>query len=107
VYDALSVARCYKDPIAHEKCIDIIRSETGKHFDPAIVEIFLQIHTEFERIRESFLEKETVGEAVLPLSRQREVSHQLDVADGNPAIVPLLTAASTTNGSAWPFATTG
>ncbi|HET6426699.1 MAG TPA: HD domain-containing phosphohydrolase [Planctomycetaceae bacterium] len=106
VYDALSVARCYKDPIPHEKCVEIIRAEAGKHFDPAIVETFLAVKSEFERIRASYAEKEAHPEGEWPPGRQREVSHQLDPVDETGTIMPLL-AASTANGAAMPLATTG
>lgn len=43
VYDALSGKRVYKDAFSHEKCMDIILSEKGKHFDPVIVEAFESI----------------------------------------------------------------
>lgn len=80
VYDALSVERCYKQPIAHEMCVELIRAEAGKHFDPAIVEIFLQIESEFDRIRSTYAEKEFVTKGVWPPGRQREVSHQIETA---------------------------
>ncbi len=104
VYDALSVARCYKDPFPHDKCVEIIQAESGKHFDPSIVEIFLQVHSEFERIRMSYVEKESVAADSWPPSRQREVSHQLDASESVAAFVPLLTA---TAASALPLMTTG
>jgi len=50
VYDALRQKRIYKDPFTHEKSVEIIRSESGKHFDPKLVEIFIKKHRHFERI---------------------------------------------------------
>jgi len=41
VWDALQYERSYSIPWEKQKVIDYIRSESGKHFDPAIVEIFL------------------------------------------------------------------
>ncbi len=78
VYDALSVERCYKQPIPHEKCVEIIRTESGKHFDPAIVDVFLQVQSEFERIRATYAEKAHITQGTWPAGRQREVSHQID-----------------------------
>lgn len=49
VYDALSVRRVYKEPFRHEKCVRIIREGAGTQFDPRIVEVFLQIESEFRR----------------------------------------------------------
>jgi putative two-component system response regulator len=41
VYDALRSPRPYKSALSHEDCVAIIRSESGKHFDPRVVEAFL------------------------------------------------------------------
>ncbi len=40
VFDALSSARCYKEAWPERRVLDTIRSESGKHFDPELVEIF-------------------------------------------------------------------
>jgi putative two-component system response regulator len=40
VYDALVSKRPYKDAVPRDQAIEIIRGESGKHFDPAIAEIF-------------------------------------------------------------------
>ena len=52
VYDALRQERVYKNALTHEKSVEIIRSESGKHFDPRIVKIFIKKHRHFERIFE-------------------------------------------------------
>ncbi|MCC9599919.1 response regulator [Stieleria sp. JC731] len=41
VFDALSSKRCYKDAMPIEKCVDIMKSERGKHFDPKVLDAFL------------------------------------------------------------------
>ena len=41
VYDALRSARPYKGPFDHQKSIDVIRDNGGSHFDPYLVEVFL------------------------------------------------------------------
>lgn len=43
VYDALRSKRVYKDAYSHERSMAIIRAESGKHFDPVIVEAFCAI----------------------------------------------------------------
>jgi len=43
VYDALISKRPYKDAYSNEQAIEIIKEESGKHFDPQIVEIFMKI----------------------------------------------------------------
>ena len=50
VYDALRQKRIYKDGFTHEKAIEIIRNESGRSFDPNIVEIFLENEFKFERL---------------------------------------------------------
>ncbi|MBW2489058.1 MAG: HD domain-containing protein [Deltaproteobacteria bacterium] len=40
VYDALSSARVYKDAWDESKVLETIESESGRHFDPELVEIF-------------------------------------------------------------------
>ena len=54
VYDALSSKRVYKDAYSHEKCVAIIRDDAGKHFDPVLVEVFLQIESTFLGIARRF-----------------------------------------------------
>jgi len=41
VWDALTSDRSYRDAWSREKVIEYIRSESGKHFDPKVVEMFL------------------------------------------------------------------
>jgi len=47
VYDALVSHRPYKKPFTHEKAIEIINSESGKHFDPQIVKGFASVSDDF------------------------------------------------------------
>ena len=41
VFDALTSKRVYKDPMSFEKAVNIIREDSGTHFDPKCVEAFL------------------------------------------------------------------
>jgi HD-GYP domain-containing protein (c-di-GMP phosphodiesterase class II) len=50
VYDALATKRVYKDALPHDDCVEIIRNEAGKQFDPLLVETFLEIEAVFRRI---------------------------------------------------------
>ena len=45
VFDALVTKRCYKDAVPVEKAFEIIKEESGSHFDPKLVEVFL-LHKE-------------------------------------------------------------
>ncbi|MCR5484088.1 MAG: HD domain-containing protein [Clostridiales bacterium] len=43
VFDALVSRRGYKEPFEFDRAVDIIREESGTHFDPQVVEAFLNI----------------------------------------------------------------
>jgi putative two-component system response regulator len=47
VYDALVCERPYKKPFTHEQAVEIIKKDSGTHFDPKIVEAFLNIAEDF------------------------------------------------------------
>ena len=47
VYDALTSRRVYKAAMTHEVARQIIVNEAGRHFDPDIVEAFLQSERQF------------------------------------------------------------
>ena len=47
VYDALTSERCYKKAMSPEKAFTIIQEESGTHFDPKLVEVFLKHKEEF------------------------------------------------------------
>ncbi|WP_243374082.1 HD domain-containing phosphohydrolase [Geotalea sp. SG265] len=42
VYDALCSQRCYKEAWSEEEVLDNLRSESGKQFDPEVVEAFFE-----------------------------------------------------------------
>ena len=44
VFDALISERCYKKPIPVDESLEIIRAESGSHFDPKLAEIFLKYY---------------------------------------------------------------
>lgn len=50
VYDALRSKRVYKDAFSHEKSREIIFEGRGKHFDPLIIDVFLENEQEFAKI---------------------------------------------------------
>lgn len=43
VWDALSSDRPYRQGWPQQKVVEYLRSESGKHFDPQVVEVFLQL----------------------------------------------------------------
>lgn len=60
VYDALISKRSYKPPFGHEDVVEIIKNERGKHFDPDIIDIFLELHEEFYKIALEFADNSNV-----------------------------------------------
>jgi len=50
VYDALISKRVYKDPMPHEQAVEIIRQGRGCHFDPVVVDAFLDVAEEFRAL---------------------------------------------------------
>ena len=58
VYDALTSKRCYKDAFSHEKSRAIVEEGNGSHFDPEVVNAFLDTEQEFQRIREFYQDTE-------------------------------------------------
>jgi len=53
VYDALTSKRPYKEPMSHEKAKGIIIDGRGTHFDPLIVDAFINQEHEFAEIAEA------------------------------------------------------
>jgi len=49
VFDALVSKRCYKEAFTFEKAMEIIKEEAGSHFDPDVVEAFVNAE---EKVRE-------------------------------------------------------
>jgi HD-GYP domain-containing protein (c-di-GMP phosphodiesterase class II) len=43
VYDALTSDRPYRGAWPHEKAVEYLRAESGRHFDPKVVKIFLKM----------------------------------------------------------------
>ena len=53
VFDALLSKRSYKEPFSFEDAVAIIKGESGTHFDPDVVEAFMNIKDELREIAES------------------------------------------------------
>jgi len=70
VYDALSSKRSYKEPWDESRSIEIISQGSGTHFDPELVEIFLEqialIRLIQARYIESHAETQTTPEQLVP-----------------------------------------
>jgi putative two-component system response regulator len=71
VYDAITSKRVYKDAMNHEQTRNIIVSERGEHFDPRMVDVFLDVEDEFLAISSRYAEPEPRDEPTI-VSRFRE-----------------------------------
>jgi len=54
VYDALTTRRVYKEAFSHEKARSILVEARGKHFDPDILDVFLELEDEFRGVASRF-----------------------------------------------------
>ena len=71
VYDALRSKRVYKDSFPHEDCVQAIRAGAGTQFDPELVEVFLEVETEFAVIARRFAhEASATGERLGSMENQ-------------------------------------
>lgn len=61
VFDALTSRRPYKDPYPVEVALDIIRKERGEHFDPVVVDVFLENIDDILKIKEEVGSPEDVS----------------------------------------------
>jgi putative two-component system response regulator len=50
VYDALVSERPYKAAYNHEQAVNIIKCGKGAHFDPSLVDLFLSVSDEFNKV---------------------------------------------------------
>jgi len=57
VFDALSSKRCYKDAFPIDKCFQIIEDDAGTHFDPDVVQAFLDSRDEILEAKEKYADK--------------------------------------------------
>lgn len=58
VYDALISSKVYKEGVPHDKAVQIIFSERGAHFDPDMVDAFIEIQDAFADIATRFADTE-------------------------------------------------
>ena len=69
VYDALISLRVYKPALPHDKAVAIICKGKGSHFDPDMVEAFLEVADDFYSVATKFVDTLDEVEAKNPLCR--------------------------------------
>lgn len=57
VYDALVSERVYKKGMPHNQACEILKEGRARHFDPDVIDAFLSVHQEFEKISTSYRDK--------------------------------------------------
>jgi len=58
VYDALSCRRCYKEAWDESEVLQTIREESGKQFDPTLVEVFMECIDTIRQIEKLYPDQE-------------------------------------------------
>ena len=66
VYDALGSRRSYKEPLPEARILELIEEESGKHFDPEVVQAFLEAHDILLAIKGKYQEDPTLYSMVFP-----------------------------------------
>jgi len=56
VFDALGSDRCYKKAWELERILELFKEERGKHFDPHLVDLFLENLDQFLKIRDTYVD---------------------------------------------------
>jgi len=59
VFDALTSVRPYKKAWPVDKAVDLIKEESGEHFDPRLVELFIELLPEMVAIKDQYAEPES------------------------------------------------
>lgn len=65
VFDALTTERPYKKAWPIEEAVDFLKDQSGKHFDPRLVERFIEIMPEILKIRDHYAEQPEATAKVL------------------------------------------
>jgi putative two-component system response regulator len=63
VYDALISRRVYKPPFSHQKAMDIIWADRGKHFDPDVADAMMSLGEQFRQIASSYSDEQPMQAA--------------------------------------------
>ena len=66
-YDAITSRRPYKEPYSHEEAVRRIRKDRGLHFDPVVVDVFLDCQHELTGVQKMLKQGLNIEES--PLSR--------------------------------------
>lgn len=74
VYDAMTTRRVYKAAYAHDQVVAQIFAQRGGHFDPQVVDAFLDVADRFQEIAEQFQDSDSGA-------RIKSLDERIDPAD--------------------------
>lgn len=103
VYDALISKRIYKPPIPHEKAVQIIAEGKGSHFDPDVVDAFLELEGVFRNIAVTFAdceeERQMLGAVAAPAEGNAAAGpKKVLLAEDNPINLEIMFSQLTSRG---------
>lgn len=58
VYDALITSKVYRQGVSHEQAVQVIFTERESHFDPDVVDAFMEVHPQFADIAQRLPDSE-------------------------------------------------
>ena len=70
VFDALMSKRSYKEAFSLDKTLEIMRADSGSHFDPELLDLFLEDVSELLKIHDQYTDVET-----MPVSAAFSIDH--------------------------------
>ena len=73
VFDALSMKRPYKEAWPHQRVMETMQQGAGHHFDPALMEVFVDIAPRILAIQRQWGNSEAVAAQPSPAKPQREL----------------------------------
>jgi putative two-component system response regulator len=76
VYDALISTRVYKDGLAHDKAVQIIFQSRASHFDPDMVDAFIEIQDDFNAVARQYADTD--------LDLQKKIEYLANAIAENP-----------------------
>ncbi|MCA9322528.1 MAG: HD domain-containing protein, partial [Planctomycetes bacterium] len=80
VYDALRSKRCYKDAMSFETAVGILQADSGTHFDPVLIELFMKQGQEtWEGLDLASREGDPCFETMLKVFRRMEATPRVPV----------------------------
>lgn len=92
VYDALISKRIYKEPMTHEEAVDIILSGRGTHFDPVLVDCFLELESTFSNISQIYrdADKESDDKALMADLRKDDLLNTILLVEDSKMVRSIL-----------------